>query len=330
MSDEQDYQDYLEYQKHIASVPDKTQPPASLAEGFRKVANYEPSEQEISDAMHHPVTGMEDPAYQAVGLVSPGSINITGLGKMLRKGGDTLMQKAMGATKMIPGLGEQFAQQGLIGTKAAMTGQTARGLEQSGQAIGELAQKIPSKISLDPAANKVAALADTKMTASGFVRPEDQSVVNRVLSKAQELAQSEPVSGAELAERRAIAGRSAREAGAYRTNPNFQLKSSVAKAEQAGYSEALKKAYSESFPGAPEALADADKKYSVLSKADQLLNKPESIGGLKDFLTHYTPSSLIESTAGRAAIGAGEISQKAPIGAIPLSLQQLLKPRDGQ
>ncbi len=312
-------------------VPDQqSQPPATLAEGFRKVAHYEPSEQEISDAMHHPVTGMEDPVYQAAGLVSPGGISVTGLGKMLRKGGDVLMQKALGATKVIPGLGEQFAKQGLIGTKSAMAGQTARGLEKSGQTISELAQKIPSKISLDPAANKIAALADTKMTSSGFIRPEDQPVVNKVLSKAQELAQSEPVSGAELAERRAIAGRSAREAGAYRTNPSSQLKSKVAQAEQAGYSEALKKAYSNAFPGAPEALADADKQYSVLSQADQLLNKPQSIGSLKDFLTSYTPSSLIESTAGRSAIGAGKMSQQAPIGAIPLSLQQLLKPRDGQ
>lgn len=275
------------------------------------------------------VTGMDDPAYQAAGMVSPGGLNLTGIGKMLRKGGDALMQRAVGASKIIPGLGEQFAEQGLVGTKNMMTGQAERGLEASGKRIGELASQIPNPVAQDSVANKVAELANSKMTPSGFVRPEEQPIVNRLLNKAQDFGTAEPISGSEMAARRVTAGRAAREAGAYKMNPSSQIKSKVASAEQAGYSDALKKAYADSFPEAPTALADADKQYSVLSTAASHLGKPESAGGLKSFLGQFTPTSLMESSAGRAMIGTGKAAQKAPIGAAPGSvynLQRMLKP----
>lgn len=272
-----------------------------------------------------PSTGMEDPAYQAAGLVSPGGI--TGLGGLLRNAGNSLMQKSVGASKVIPGLGEQFAQQGLIGTKGMMAGQVDRGLASSGQKIGELSSQIPNPVSQDAVANNVAELANKKMTPSGFVRPEDKAEVDELLSKAQHFATSEPLPGGEMAARRANSGTAAREMGRYKDNPSLRMQGKVAEAEQAGYSEALKKAYADSFPGSPEALADADKQYSVLSTAKSHLDKTESAGGLKDFLGQFVPTSLMESTAGRSAIGTGKLIQRAPLNpsSVP-SLYKMLKP----
>lgn len=300
---------------------------SSPIDNLKKLLSYNPSHEEEMKAVQHPITGMDDPAYQLAGLVSPNNA-IVGAGKALKSGGDILMQKAIGLGRRIPGFGEALANEGLIGTKGMMAGQAEKGLTSAGKQIGDLASKIPGSVSQDQVANKVAELANSKMTSTGFIRPEDQAAVDKILSRAQDFAKSEPLTGAELAERRAVAGRSAREAGAYKTNPSSQLKSKIASAEQTGYSQALKDAYGKAFPGQTNALADADKSYSTLSTAKDILNKPENISGIWNGLSQYIPSSLMESIGGRAAIGAGKTVQKTPIGTVPLTLQQLLTPKD--
>lgn len=296
-----------------------------MREKREAIANYQ-STPEFKKNYPEQVTGMDDPAIQVAGLFSSGGIGVPGLSGLLRKGGDVLMQKSIGATKAIPGFGEQLAAQGLMGTKAGMAGQAARGIESSGQEIGNLAQQIPGQISQDPIANRVANIANQKMTSSGFARPEEAGAVNKVLSRAQDFAKSEPLTGAEMAERRALAGRSAREAGAYKTQPSQQLKAKIASAEQQGYSEALKNAYRGAFPENPEALANADKKYSVLRQAQESLDKPEAISGFRNSLAQYIPTSLLESIGGRTALGTEKVLRTAPLGA-PRTLEDLLNPQ---
>lgn len=325
MTDEQDYQDYLDYQKHLAEQQ----------VGPSRVAGIPNKDLTNPMAISHPEVLQN--IMSGIGGKALGEVAAPGLAKLLkpigaamRKGGDVLMQKAIGAPKIIPGFGEQMAEQGLMGTKAGMQGQATKGLESSGQKISELSSQIPGKIPQDEVANKIASLANSKMTPSGFVRPEDQPVVNRLLGKAEDFAKSEPLSGAEMASRRALAGRSAREAGAYKTQPSQQIKSKVASAEQAGYSESLKKAYRDAFPDNSEALADADKQYSVLSQAKQIMDKPQAVGGLKDFLSQYTPTSLMESIGGRASIGAGKGIQSSSKILAPAGLKKMLTPKDEQ
>lgn len=274
-----------------------------------------------------PANDLDDPGTSVLGLVAP-SNPMAGVGSLLRKGGDVLMQKAMGMSKVIPGLGEDFAKAGFWGTKSGMAGQAAQGMEKAGQSIGNLAEKIPGQISQDTVANKVAEVANGKMTPSGFVRPEDNPVVNRILSKAQDFATSEPITGAEMAARRAQAGKVAQEAGAYRmTNPSQAIKAQQAGAEQAGYSQALKDAYGKAFPGSTNALADADKSYGTYATASRSLNAPESMGTATNFLSQFIPTTLMESTAGRAAIGTGKAIQRVPRTA-PISLYDLLGKKD--
>ncbi len=305
---------------------------SDILNNAKAFSNYNPSQQEISKASQNPDTGMDDPAYQLAGLVSPSSImGLSGkIGGVARKLGDNLMQRSMGATKIVPGLGEDFANAGMIGTKSQMAGQAERGLEKSGQAIGDLASKIPGTIPQDEVANKVAEVAGKRMTPSGFVRPEEQAIVDRTMNKAVDFANAEPLTGAETAARRAQAGQAAREARGYAQTPSSTLKAQQAVAEQAGHSEALKNAYQWSFPDAPNALADADKQYSTFAKADQLLSKPEPTGSLGNFMSQITPTSLMESAAGRAAIGGGKTIQRTPIGAVPLTLKGMFSPKDDQ
>lgn len=276
-----------------------------MRNGWDAIKAFNPPESVYMEAAKHPITGMEDPVYQAAGLVAP-TAPFAGLGSLFRKGGDALMQKAAGASKLIPGLGERMAQAGMVGTKAGMAKQAATGLNTSGQAISDLASKIPGTISQDSVANQLAEIANSKMTPSGFVRPEDAPVVNRVLSKAQDLAKAEPITGTEMAARRAQAGKAAREAGAYRSQPSQQLKAQLASREQAGYSKALKDAYGSAFPNQPNLLGQADQNYSTYKQASDLLNKPESVSGLSDLMSQITPTTLAGSVAGRASIGIGK------------------------
>lgn len=226
---------------------------------------------------------------------------------VVKKGGDILMQKAIGATKYIPGFGEKLAQQGLVGTRNAMVGQVDQGLEESGEKISQLASGIPNNISQDPVSNAVGKLSMRYITPEGYTRPEDIRVVNQVLSKAQDYASADALSGEEMAARRMQAGRAAREAGAYKSQPSQQLKARIAKAEQSGYSDALKKAYAESFPNQPNALAEADSTYSTLAKAKDILSRPPSIGSVSSLASQMVPTSLIESSLGRGMIGAGNL-----------------------
>lgn len=320
-SDYKDYQDYIAYQQHLSQQP---QAPTGVPRTQAEAANYF---KQTDPTLQNMMGGIG--AGAAGEAVAPIVSKVVGpLGKMLRSGGDSLMQKAVGMAKGVPGLGEQLAEQGLIGTKSVMRGQAERGLASSGGNISDLASQIPNPIPQDAVANKLGEIAQSRMTPSGFVRPEEAPVVNKVLSKAQDFAQAEPISGAEMASRRVLSGKAAREAGAYKTMPNQAMKSKVASAEQAGYSDALKKAYRDAFPGNPEALADADKQYSVLSQARDAMDKPESLGSLKELLGQYIPTSLMESTTGRASIGAGKVIQSSPKTIAPLTLQNMLKPRD--
>lgn len=252
------------------------------------------------------------------------------LGKGAGKVGDYLMKAAVGAGKEAPGFGQVLAKNGLIGTKSMMAGQTEAGLQRAGQSIGDLSAKIPGTISQDPVANQIAELTNGRMSPSGFVRPEDKSVVDKILSKAQDFATAEPITGAEMASRRAIAGKAAREAGAYRTVPSQALKSNLASSEQSGYSKALKGAYNKAFPG-DNALADADQSYSTLAKTKDYLDKPKSDlidavknATLKGTLSSFIPTTFLQSVGGRAAIGAGNALQTKTAAQVPLTLEQLL------
>lgn len=287
----------------------------------------------LSQAAKHPVTGMEDPAYSmGVGMVVP-SNPLAGLGSMLRKGGDVLMQKAVGATRYVPGVGEQLANAGFMGTKAGMTADAVKKMQQAGEQIGQLASQIPGKIPQEPVANEIANLVykpgsrSALMTESGYVRPEEQRVVDKLLGKAQDFSSSEPLSGTEMAARRAQAGRAAREAKAYAPTPSTSVKAQLAAAEQAGYSRALKEAYSSAFPGATNPMADADQLYSTSSNAYGMLTRPESMGTATNFASQLIPTKLIESVAGRSLIGAGKAAQRVPRTAPVSALEQMLKPK---
>lgn len=308
----QEYQQYLEYIKTHGPAQQAAAPQyKNITDQFRNDPNL--------DTVRRTVEGVQS------GSVGPGvqaaEAAMSPISNGVRKLGDFLMQRGMGASRIVPGLGEKFAQEGMVGTKNMLAKQAGLGLERSGNKISELASKIPEPVSQDMVANKIAEVGGSKMTPSGFVRPEDEAFVNRTMSKAQDFAKAEPLPASEMASRRAIAGKAAREAGAYKTQPSQQLRAQMASAEQSGYSQALKDAYAKSFPGEANPLAEADQSYSTFKQAQSLLDKPEAVGSIRGFADQFVPSTLMETLAGRAAIGVGK---HAPLKAGPAGLTGLL------
>lgn len=83
MTDQQDYQDYLAYQKHISGQSGIAMPSQGLPN-----PNDPGVHQQMVQAAKHPVTGMEDPVYQAIGMTSEAPI--TALLKGIPKIGNAL------------------------------------------------------------------------------------------------------------------------------------------------------------------------------------------------------------------------------------------------
>lgn len=290
---------------------------------------------------------LEDPTLQSMmtGMFGMGGVSNTAraaapglaqvIGKPFGKAGDYLMQKAAGMKKFIPGIGKTMANEGMVGTKGMLRNQTAKALTKHGQNISTQAAKIPGLIDNGPVADKVGSLAERRILSTGDIPVEESKAVGQILGKARELAQSPAVSGQTQAELRAMAGRRAREMGAYKTLPSAAIKSQLASAEQAGRSEALKKAYGSAFPDQPNLLAQSDDAYSALSKVQEGLKNQEPLstfnvatklipaaigtaaGGLPGAMVGGAMSTSVgQSLAGRGLIGLEKlIGKSGPIGA---------------
>lgn len=284
------------------------------------------------------------PASQAAGQGVNTLIGL--LGKGLNKGGDFLMQKAVGLKKYIPGLGETLGEEGLVGTRGMMQGQVEKGLATRGQEIGNLSKGL-KEVSTQPVAEQLGGRAAKLTSSEGEVLPDNIKQYHQYIDQATKASQEGAVSGETAAFRRKQYGDIARNSGRYRDNPAQGFKAQMAGDQQAGYSQALKQSYAKANPLNPNALAEADKAYSGLSRASTALDQPPSlspyamlkkllapaiggaVGGLPGAVAGTalsTPAGM--SVAGRAALGVGNALTSPASQAIgkqvPVSLAELL------
>lgn len=238
------------------------------------------------------------------------------LGGGITKGGDMLMQKAVGLSRYVPGVGETLADEGVLGTKGMMRGQIENALESKGQEMGSLARSVP-EVDTQPVAEKLGEKASSYISPEGQVLPQQMPEFNKFSQAASDVSGEGPISGEEAAFRRMQYGKIAKNAGRYRENPAQGLKAQLAGQQQAGYSEALKQA----APG----LSDIDNAYGNLSTADAAMSKPESLGSM-NLVGKFVPTSLVESAAGRALIPTGRAvsSMQTPLQYTPATLAELL------
>ena len=145
---------------------------------------------------------------------------------------------------------------------------------------------------------------------------------------------------------RASAGRIANEAGAYKDVPSQAVKSSVNRAEQAAWSDALKDPGTGAGPAVTDALVEADKTYGNLAKARSALNAPSTIsqsaisvgkpslgallgygaGGVPGALTGAALSTpAVQSVTARGLMGAGSVLKSPAFSSSVPALSRMLR-----
>ncbi len=369
-SDRKDYQDYLDYQKHMAEgfQTHGTRHPQPGDEEYetsnaKEQANQEALPSRVGSAL--PLAagiatggaglGYSVPAVTAASIagqklqgneVSPGQTaldvglnsvvpaGISKLGSMLGKGGDYLMQRAVGMKKYIPGLGKDLAGEGLIGTRNQLADQVQAKMAERGAQIGELSSSLKD-VPTDTASQHILGRASKLVQSDGFIDPADQTKYQALQDLADKVSErggpEGSVSGKIASESRAGAGVRAREAGAYRDNPAETMKARGASAEQQGWSQALKEAYAKAHPEEANKLAEADQSYSTLAKANKPLSANQSMAQTpySTKIMSIPGTSLGSSIGGRAAISLEDLLSKPQVRNSP-GLLQMLTPRDGE
>lgn len=209
-----------------------------------------------------------------------------------RKAADVLQQKAMGVARPMAGLGNAAVDEGIVGSKDMMKDQVQTKLKDAGQAIQSAASNISKPIDSAGIADDVATRLKKFITEGGQWAKQDEPAIVDTLAHARDVASRGEIPATEAAQFRAVAGRRANQAGAYKQVPGQSDIADLNKAEQGGYSDALKQAYADSNPGQPNAMAAADTRYGNLAKMRSGLNKPDDL------------RSLLLG-AGKAAVGGG-------------------------
>lgn len=289
-------------------------------------------QQQVSDVQSGKL--MQDPLMKMAAQAGQGPLAniagepLAGLARLVGKGvgtaGDMLMQKAVGLRRYTPGVGQTLANSGVMGTEGMMRGQIESALESKGQELGSLARSVES-VPTRPIAERVGERAAKLVGPDGEILPENATEFNKYSKAASDISKDDAISGETAAFRRMQQGRVAKNAGRYRDNPAQGLKAQLAGEQQAAYSEALKNA-------APE-LADVDKSYGHLAAADSAMAKPETLA-TSSIIGKFLPTSLAESTLGRALMGLGKIPQTSPVQTglklAPSALQQMLSTKDSE
>lgn len=317
--------------------------PESLKEFLKystgKPSSYQPTKIEQDTqrmALEAGTGGLQQMAGEGLGSV------VKAVGSGLGKVGDFAMQKAVGLKRIVPGVGQTLADEGVMGTKGMMRSQVEKAMEAKGQQIGELAKSSPA-IDTRPVAERLGGKAASLMDSEGSVLPDNQTAYRKYLEAATGASNEGSISGEVAATRRTQYGKIARDAGRYRDNPGQGIKAQLAGEQQAGYSQALKEANPDIVP--------VDKAYGNLSTANQAMARPESItplslagkslpaligggvAGLPGAAAGAALSTpLAQSVIGRSLIGLGKgVNATLPAAKLaPATLQELLRRNQSQ
>lgn len=230
---------------------------------------------------------------------------MTGIGKLLGKGGDVAMQIGVGRKKFTPGVGTELADEGLIGTQGMMQRQTEKGLRRVGGEMSDVASQIP-EIDARKIGQEMTGELTSPLTGGGQIAPSarDAGTVGQLQDFATDISSRGTESGAEALARRRAAGASAYSARTQ--DPKLSPIAQASKLEQQKYSQALKAADPRMVP--------LDARYAALKKAEKGLAEepslPRSLLGLASMTSKSIPGgSLATTAAGQAGVKGGKLAE---------------------
>lgn len=293
--------------------------------------------------------GLRDDLYQrASNIPASAAMGVGGqmLGSAAGAAGDSLMQRAVGRTKITPGVGEELADQGIWGTRGMMKNQVSGAKKNIYNQMNDMASRANGfdnyRNSTDVAngVRKIGNNIDFGETTSSLDRP----TLNSIESAAGDIEGRGWEDPKTMLGRRRAAGDRVPPAGWDKKIPEQALKGAISKAEQQGYSSALKNAIPE--------IAPLDTTYSALAKAGAGLNKDASLGALPKYgipgaaaaggaifggapgaaaaagLGYLSTTPLGMSSLGRAGVAAGQYSPGISAEAIDALIRKSMK--DGE
>jgi len=235
--------------------------------------------------------------------------------------GDRAMQAAVGRKKFTPGVGEELADAGLIGTREGMRQQVKKKIAETGGKMQSAAAGHPNMISSQPVADAVRDIARRK-TVNGNVSILDQPAVTRIGEAATDIDARGMEGAQDLLKRRGIAGNRVPDTAWANIDPAQALTHQISKAEQMASSRLLKENIPDMIP--------LDKRFAALARARSALNPDQRLGGMSmptsptSLLTSIPGSSLGLSTIGQGAVKAGQAGRYMTPAMIRLILEESL------
>lgn len=245
-----------------------------------------------------------NPEHPIGGAAIGGGLALAGEGA--NKSADWLMQKSIGKRGYEAGLGNKLVDEGLVGTRDMMEGQTAKNMGRAAGKMQSAVEGIPGPISSSPASKNIMELAEQRsLPVSGNPEPSNASAhVDRILERAAEAEARGEVHPQNAWQYGKISGK----LGYGRTGePLNSLEAQINQAEQAGYSKALQET-------SPE-FAEGAKSYAANATANSALQK-DPMG-----------RSLVDALAGTASVLPSVSAQALQKGSYPLRdalLRQLI------
>ncbi len=193
---------------------------------------------------------------------------IRGAGKGLKYVGDRLMQKAVGRTKITPGVGTELVEAGIFRpTREGMKNQVMRKKDAAYDKMRQAVVGNPSMNPTQPVADQVRQMTRKMEVPGGQPSASDIPAIREINDFAADIDVRGFEDPLQMLSRRAAAGNRG-----YDNVTDVAKKSllgKMSKQEQIGYSRELKKAVPELIP--------IDKRYAALSKASKSLNRDAPI-----------------------------------------------------
>lgn len=276
-----------------------------------------PTGQEIMQYAESKTPQLADESVNAIGGSFYPEKTLNPIGKLLGKAADYtgasklpdwLMQKAVGMKKYIPGVGQELVDQGIMGPAALMKSQVKGKLGSTGQQIGQSVNEIPGNISHAPVAEELSQLKSQYTTPSGVTSSAMAPNLDKVTHRALEVAMRPDAPANELFGFKQLAQK---EGYNKLGDPLAKVNSQLAQTEGSAYGKLLSDAYAKAHPENPEQLADLNKTYFSLNKANRALDSKSGIG-LESILKKTLPVPTSASLGAHGINQLGRAIEQSP------------------
>lgn len=182
---------------------------------------------------------------------------------------DYLMQAAAGVKKIIPGMGSEMIDQGLIGTRGMIGKQAEQKIPVLAQQLEQEVSKLPGQVSHKQVSQDILERAKRFQTPSGYIPEADQAAVDAITARAKEVGARKAASTTEALSLKKQAG--AR--GWSRGTPLSGIENELNRAETMGYGKQLEGLADESTINLDLGVEPSENKVKALNRAQEALFK---------------------------------------------------------